>query len=112
MSATEALQVVFWIVSIIIGVALVKSIIVANRKTNEQLLMIAEITKQTHILVNKRYGEALMAQILLARSVAHLTSNPDEQEVAEKVVLDAEQAYRDHQAKQTVVDSLQPGENS
>ena len=111
MSVLDVVQLAFVIIAIGVAVALVVTVIDANKKAARQLLMIAEITSQTHTLVNKRYGESLMAQVLLARSVARLTVDPDEKDAADTIVTAAEQAYEDHQAQQEVLDAAtQPKE--
>ncbi len=105
MSIIDVVQIIFLVIASAVAISLVLAVINANKKASQQLLMIAQITSQTHTLVNKRYGESLMAQVLLARSVARLTTEPNEQEAADQIVTDAEAAYAEHQAQQEVLDA-------
>src|SRR3954469_15240935 len=108
MFLADIVQLILVAISLVVAVALIVSVLISNHKAGQQLAMIAEITAQTHTLVNKRYGESLMAQVLLARSVARLTTDPAEKAAADRIVASTEQAYRDHQDKQAVLDASQP----
>ncbi len=75
-----------------------------NEVTSAKLTGLARVAAATHALVNNAMGMQLKAHALMARELAALRGDPASAKVAEV----AEEAYLEHQRKQSLVDA-QPG---
>ena len=75
-----------------------------NADTDAKLAELAETAHSTHILVNSSYGTALKTIVMQARLIHSMKGTKESGEA----LREAEMSLASHEAKQAVVDSVQP----
>jgi len=65
----------------------------------------SRVSNSIHTLVNSQMSNQLRINMLQARQIADMTTDPDRKKIAIDVAAEATRLYDEHQRKQAVVDS-------